>query len=162
MSFRSRFRVLVVCVAMQVGVLTGVPMLPDDIRELMNQMSRPKLAHVLPADDDGNADPPADDSRGRRGPPTAGAGRFTRAACPRRQEILVLMLRWWTGRDRGRRRWRSVSGRFAENPATGCRYFVAPTRTHPHHEHSEERQEGKCIEQVAGERQGAETVPLHR
>jgi hypothetical protein len=65
MSLRSRLRVLVVCVAMQVGVLTGVPMLPDDVRELMNQMNQPKLAHVLPADDDGNADAPADDSRER-------------------------------------------------------------------------------------------------
>jgi hypothetical protein len=27
-------------------------MLPDEIRELMNQMNQPKLAHVLPADED--------------------------------------------------------------------------------------------------------------
>ena len=63
MSLTSRLRVFVVCVVMQVGVLTGVPMLPDDICELMNQMNQPKLAHALPADNDGSADPPADDSR---------------------------------------------------------------------------------------------------
>jgi len=69
MSLRSRLRVLMVCAALQVGVVSGVPMLPDDIRELMNQMNQPKLARVLPAADDGGADPPADDARepSRRG-----------------------------------------------------------------------------------------------
>jgi hypothetical protein len=52
MSLRHRLRVLLVCVALQVGVFSGVPMLPDEIRELMNQMNQPKLAHVLPADED--------------------------------------------------------------------------------------------------------------
>ncbi len=52
MSFWHRLRVLMVCVALQVGVLSGVPMLPDEIRELMNHMNQPKLAHVLPADED--------------------------------------------------------------------------------------------------------------
>ena len=63
MSLRHRLRVLAICLALQVGVVSGVPMTPDQIRELMNEMNRPKLAHVLPAADDGSADPPATDSR---------------------------------------------------------------------------------------------------
>jgi hypothetical protein len=63
MSVGHRLRVLAICLALQVGVVSGVPMTPDQIRELMNQMNRPKLAHVLPAADDGSADLPAGDSR---------------------------------------------------------------------------------------------------
>jgi len=62
MSLRHRLRVLAICLALQVGVVSGVPMTPDQIRELMNQMNRPKLAHVLPAADDDSADPPASPS----------------------------------------------------------------------------------------------------
>jgi hypothetical protein len=62
MSLRHRLRVLAICLALQVGVVSGVPMTPDQIRELMNQMNQPKLAHVLPAADDGSADPPGSDS----------------------------------------------------------------------------------------------------
>ena len=63
MSLRSKLRVLVVCVALQVGAASGIPMLPDDICELMNQLNQPTLAHILPAADDGRAGPPADDAR---------------------------------------------------------------------------------------------------
>ena len=63
MSLRRRLRVLAVCLVLQAGVVSGVPMTPDQIRELMNDMNQPKLAHVLPAADDGSADPPASDSQ---------------------------------------------------------------------------------------------------
>jgi hypothetical protein len=36
MSLRHRLRVLVVCCALQIGVLMGMPMVPDEIRELLN------------------------------------------------------------------------------------------------------------------------------
>ena len=62
MSLRDRLRVLAICLALQLGVVSGVPMTPDQIRELMNQMNQPKLAHVLPAVDADTADPPASDS----------------------------------------------------------------------------------------------------
>ena len=62
MSLRHRLRVLTICLALQVGVVSGVPMTPDQVRELMNQMNRPKLAHVLPVPDDDSADPPASPS----------------------------------------------------------------------------------------------------
>ena len=53
MSLASRLRVLLVCVALEVGVLSGVPMRPDEIQELMQQMNQPTLAHVLPTEDEG-------------------------------------------------------------------------------------------------------------
>jgi hypothetical protein len=53
MSLIKRRRVLAVCVVLQVGVFAGVPMLPDDIRELMAQINRTAVARVLPA---GNED----------------------------------------------------------------------------------------------------------
>jgi hypothetical protein len=54
-----------------------------------------------------------------------------------------------------------------EDPGTGCetpvhqhRHEHAPSAVvHPHHEHSEERQEEKCVEQVAGEREGPGNCP---
>jgi hypothetical protein len=58
MSCASRIRVLLLCVALEMGVLTGVPMRPDEIQSLMNQMNQPKLAHVLPSDAEGGDDPP--------------------------------------------------------------------------------------------------------
>lgn len=58
MSLASRLRVLLVCVALEVGVLSGVPMRPDEIQELMQQMNQPTVAHVLPTEDEGGDDPP--------------------------------------------------------------------------------------------------------
>jgi hypothetical protein len=63
LRLRHRLHVLAVCLALQVGVVSGVPMTPDQIRELMNEMNQPKVAHVLPAADDDSADPPASGSR---------------------------------------------------------------------------------------------------
>ena len=60
MSLRQRLRVLVACAALEVGVLMGVPMRPDEIQSLMQQMNQPVLAHVLPSEDEtGDDDPPA-------------------------------------------------------------------------------------------------------
>jgi hypothetical protein len=42
----------------EIGVLSGVPVRPDEIQQLMNQMNQPKLAHVLPADEEGGDDQP--------------------------------------------------------------------------------------------------------
>jgi hypothetical protein len=57
MSFASRLRVVFVCAALQLGVFSGVPMRPEQIQELMHQMNQPRLAHVLPADEEGGEDP---------------------------------------------------------------------------------------------------------
>ena len=56
MSLARRLRVLLVCVTLLAGVLSGVPMRPDEIQELIRQMNRPALAHVLPTDDEGGDD----------------------------------------------------------------------------------------------------------
>ena len=58
MSIASRLRVLVMCTALEMGVISGVPMRPGEIQELMNQMNQPKLAHVLPTENDSGNDPP--------------------------------------------------------------------------------------------------------
>lgn len=52
MSWANRLRVLVVCLGLEIGVLSGVPMRPDEIQELVNQMNQPKVAHVLRTEDD--------------------------------------------------------------------------------------------------------------
>ena len=57
MSLASRLRVVLVCAALQLGVFSGVAMRPEQIQELMHQMNQPKLAHVLPADEEGGDDP---------------------------------------------------------------------------------------------------------
>ena len=58
MSLPGRLRVLLVCAALEFGVFAGVPMRPDQIQELMNQLSQPVVAHALPADDESGDDPP--------------------------------------------------------------------------------------------------------
>jgi hypothetical protein len=50
--------VLFVCAVLELGVLSGVPVRPDEIQQLMNQMNQPKLAQVLPADEEGGDDSP--------------------------------------------------------------------------------------------------------
>ena len=39
-------------------MLSGVPMRPEEIRALMNLMNKPKLAHVLPSEEETGSDPP--------------------------------------------------------------------------------------------------------
>ena len=57
MSFTARLRVVFLCAVLELGAITGVPMPPEKIRALMDQMNQPKMAHVLPEDDRGG-DPP--------------------------------------------------------------------------------------------------------
>jgi hypothetical protein len=58
MSLKKRLRTIFMCAALELGVLSGVPMRPEEIRALMNQINQPKLAHVLPAGEQGGDDPP--------------------------------------------------------------------------------------------------------
>jgi hypothetical protein len=47
------------CVTLEIGVFAGVPMRPDEIQRLMQEMNRPTLAHVLPTEnDEGEGDNP--------------------------------------------------------------------------------------------------------
>jgi len=58
MSLKKRLRTILVCVALEFGVLSGVPMRPDEIRALMDQINQPKLAQALPASEEPGDDPP--------------------------------------------------------------------------------------------------------
>ena len=59
MSLKERLRVLFACAFLQMGVLAGVPMRPEQIKELMHQMNQPTIAHVLPSEEEaGDGDPP--------------------------------------------------------------------------------------------------------
>ena len=58
MSLMKRLRVLLVCVALEAGVLAGSPMRPDEIQELLHRMNQPTLAHMLPSETDDGDGPP--------------------------------------------------------------------------------------------------------
>ena len=58
MSIKKRLRTIFLCAALEIGVLAGVPMRPEEIRALMHQINQPTLAHVLPSEDQGGNDPP--------------------------------------------------------------------------------------------------------
>ena len=64
MSLIKRLRTVFVCLALELGVLSGVPMRPEQIRELLNQLNQPKLAHILPGEEDGG-DPLTGSRKGR-------------------------------------------------------------------------------------------------
>jgi hypothetical protein len=58
-SLLAKLRVVFLCITLEIGVFAGVPMRPDEIERLMQQMNRPTLAHVLPTEsDDGDGDTP--------------------------------------------------------------------------------------------------------
>ena len=44
----TRLRNVLVCVVLEFGAAIGMPMRPDEIARLLQTMSQPKLAHVLP------------------------------------------------------------------------------------------------------------------
>jgi hypothetical protein len=60
-SLKKRLRVVLVCANLLLGVMVGSPMRPDQIEELMHQMNQPKMAHVLPTENDEGDDPPDPD-----------------------------------------------------------------------------------------------------
>jgi hypothetical protein len=54
-SLKKKLRTLLCCVVLEVGALAGVPMRPDEIRELMDTLAKPKLARTNPdRTDDGD------------------------------------------------------------------------------------------------------------
>jgi hypothetical protein len=57
-TIKKRLRVVFVCTVLNFGALAGVPMRPEEIRELMQTLNQPKVAHVLPSENDGGDDPP--------------------------------------------------------------------------------------------------------
>jgi hypothetical protein len=48
MPARKRLRTIFLCAMLEFAALTGVPMRPEEIVELMHTMNQPKLAHTIP------------------------------------------------------------------------------------------------------------------
>jgi len=48
MSVRNRLRTVVCCAILQFGALFGLPMRPEQIRELMHTLNQPKVAQTNP------------------------------------------------------------------------------------------------------------------
>lgn len=61
MSLKEKLRVLLACATLELGVIMGMPMRPDEIKALMHQMNQPALAHVLRSEDDAGDDPSGPD-----------------------------------------------------------------------------------------------------
>jgi hypothetical protein len=59
----KKFRILLACTVLEIGLLAGAPMRPEQIQELMRQMNQPALAHVLPSEADAGDDPPTAGTR---------------------------------------------------------------------------------------------------
>ena len=58
MSIKKRLRTIFLCAALEIGVIAGVPMRPEEIRALVHQINQPTLAHVLPSEDERGNDIP--------------------------------------------------------------------------------------------------------
>jgi len=55
MTLKSRLRTVLCCVVLEVALLAGASMRPDEIRELMDTLAKPKLARTNPdRPDDGD------------------------------------------------------------------------------------------------------------
>ena len=57
MSIKEKFRRILLIGAIGLALLTGTPMRPDEIEEMMHQMNQPKLAHTLRDESDHGDDP---------------------------------------------------------------------------------------------------------
>jgi len=64
-SLKHRLRTLLCCVVLEAGVLLGVPMRPEQIRELMQMLNKPKIAQTGPEQTAHGDNPDADDAAAR-------------------------------------------------------------------------------------------------
>lgn len=53
---RERLRTCLCCIALEMGALTGVPMRPEQIQDLLHALNRPKVAQTDPEQDTQGAD----------------------------------------------------------------------------------------------------------
>ena len=56
MSVRHKFRTLLLCMALGLGSLIGVPMRPEQIQELMQTLNQPKVARTIPQENEQDED----------------------------------------------------------------------------------------------------------
>jgi len=61
MSITRRLRTLACCVILEIGILMGVPMRPEQIQDLMRALNLPKLAQTNPDDSQTGDGPKAGD-----------------------------------------------------------------------------------------------------
>lgn len=59
-SIKHLLRTLAVCLPLMIGSLSGVPMKPEEIEELMHNLNQPKLTITVPGESE-NGDDPIDD-----------------------------------------------------------------------------------------------------
>jgi len=64
-SLKRRLRTLFCCAVLEVGVLFGVPMRPEQIRELMQMLNKPKIAQTGPQQSAHGDDPGVGDAAAR-------------------------------------------------------------------------------------------------
>ena len=50
-ALRGRLRTVLVCSMLEVGVMVGVPIRPQQIQELLHTLNQPTFAHVLKEED---------------------------------------------------------------------------------------------------------------
>jgi hypothetical protein len=53
----GRLSRLLLCVSLELGALAGLPMRPEQVVELMQMLSQPRLARVLPDENEREAGP---------------------------------------------------------------------------------------------------------
>jgi hypothetical protein len=63
MSLKQRLRTCLCCLVLEMGALTGVPMRPEQIQDLMHALNRPKVAQTDPEQDMQGADRPRNPQR---------------------------------------------------------------------------------------------------
>lgn len=56
-SIKHLLRTLAVCLPLMVGSLSGVPMKPEEIEELMHNLNQPKLTITVPGESENGDDP---------------------------------------------------------------------------------------------------------
>jgi hypothetical protein len=53
---KHKFCKILLCLTLGLASLGGAPMRPEEIEELMHQMSQPKVSHTLPDENDNRLD----------------------------------------------------------------------------------------------------------
>jgi hypothetical protein len=56
-SFKHRFRKILLCLFLGMGVLVGMPMRPEEIEELMHDMNRQEIVCMIPSESENGDDP---------------------------------------------------------------------------------------------------------
>jgi len=56
-SLKKSLRTVLACFVLEIGVLAGIPMRPEQVKELMHLMNQPKLAQTNPNESHEGDDP---------------------------------------------------------------------------------------------------------